>query len=450
MTFAADLLAIVALFTVLAPTLALPSSYTLSDSKISATFDASGELTALNTPGAPSVVAAQEAGGGAAGVWSASFVGAGTGTATLSSKTATCAGATVTTGGSSALTFAWTGCAVRTPSAPSPSPSPAPGANVSWVEHVQSSCSGQCLSIHSSGPDSGHCDRMPGCGHDAKLPYCVADAMKARCLNASGCTAFNTNGYLYSGGGAVAFDEYPLSCWTSGPPPGPPQLVDVTLDVALVDGLLEYTITFASDGKLSLWDYTLALSGVTAGAKAKATEVVFSNAARQMLGIVDSSGADGAVYFAAHDPAHIVKTCSANAAAGTMSCMMLALDATKPLHSYKAAFPIVITALAPKSDWWDISQVYRKWVLPNAHWTALGPLDKRIADGALPAWLPNVTLWVNNNWGGDPLGPNYGGDPEYVEREMLAFNKVLDLGYGSLGLHWYAEAKRGEAIGMTV
>ena len=53
-----------------------------------------------------------------------------------------------------------------------------------------------------------------------------------------------------------------------------------------------------------------------------------------MLGLFDSSGFGSAVYFAAHDPRHIVKTCTVGS--GSMQCTMLALDATKKLVSYKA------------------------------------------------------------------------------------------------------------------
>ena len=88
----------------------------------------------------------------------------------------------------------------------------------------------------------GHCDRQPACGHDAHLPYCDVDTMKARCLNASGCTAFNTNGYLFSGNAVEAFSEYPLQCYVFQVPPPPPSMVNVTVDVKLSDGLLEYYI----------------------------------------------------------------------------------------------------------------------------------------------------------------------------------------------------------------
>ena len=71
-----------------------PASYTLSDDKLSATFGAAapggfGVLTELKAPGAASVLAASS--GKPAAVWSASFVGPGTGTAPLDSASTTCA-----------------------------------------------------------------------------------------------------------------------------------------------------------------------------------------------------------------------------------------------------------------------------------------------------------------------------------------------------------------------
>jgi hypothetical protein len=252
---------------------------------------------------------------------------------------------------------------------------------------------------------------MPGCGHDAHLPYCDVEAMKARCLNATGCTAFNTNGYLYSGAGVAPFSAYPLQCYTDGPPPPPPPppaTVSITLNFELVDGLLEMNIIFDSvdcTGQVSLWDYTVSLSPVVTTSQ---TQTVATTAARQLTGQYEADGTGAAVYFAAHDPAHIMKTCGTSD--GTLHCTMLALNATLPLVKYVAAFPMVTTVL--DGDWWDIASVYRAWVLPNALWTALGPLDTRTD---MPDWLENITLWMNNNWGGDPLGPNYGGDPEYVK-----------------------------------
>lgn len=186
------------------------------------------ELTALSATGAPSAI-----GSAASPIWTASFVGIGIGKASITSQDAACAEVSVKSLSAQTLRFSWAGCAVRTQSA-------SPPTNITWVEHRQSNCGGKCLAKTSKGPSGGHCDRMPGCGHDARLPYCKPEAMKARCLGATGCTSFNTNGYLYSGNAVVPFSAYPLSCWTSGPPPpppGPPHLVDITLSISLNDGM---------------------------------------------------------------------------------------------------------------------------------------------------------------------------------------------------------------------
>ena len=109
--------------------------------------------------------------------------------------------------------------------APKPIPRPTPGQPVHWVTHLQSNCNGKCVAITSTGPNGGHCDRMPGCGHDAQLPFCDPKAMEARCLNVSTCTCFNTNGYLYAGGSAAPFHGYNLTAFTiagNGPPAPPP------------------------------------------------------------------------------------------------------------------------------------------------------------------------------------------------------------------------------------
>jgi hypothetical protein len=117
-------------------------------------------------------------------------------------------------------------------------------------------------------------------------------AMKARCGNVSGCTQFNTNGYLYSESTAVSpFSEYPLECWSFEGPPGPAPLVNVTLDVALNDGLLEYSITFDSTGSLSLWAYTVLIAQVKT---TSTTRAVSTNSARQLVGFFQA-GSMGAV-----------------------------------------------------------------------------------------------------------------------------------------------------------
>ena len=313
------------------------SVYMLSDSRLNATFRGTpadlGTLSSLATVGtgrpAQNVIAA---GMGPHPLWSASFVGSGLGEASISSANASCAGTSVMLGHAnlSVLTFRWIGCAVELPSATAAT---ADGQTATWIEHARSTCGGACLAEKSK---AGNCDRLPGCGHHpwGGSANCSVPAMQARCLGATGCTAFNTNGYLYHGTSVLPFAAYALQCYTLAgpplpprppppkpPPPGPSALVNVSVTVTLSEGHLEYEIAFDGDGTVSLWEYVMSLPNV---AVTPSTKDVQPAAAGQLLGFYDDddrggggggggSGGNGsdAVYFAAHDPARATKSCAA-------------------------------------------------------------------------------------------------------------------------------------------
>jgi len=128
--------------------------------------------------------------------------------------------------------------------------------------------------------------------------------------------------------------------------------VNVTLDTKLSNGLLELTISFQSNGKVSLWDYTIAVDGIKSSAH---TQSVSTDAAKQLKGLYDPSVSIGnAVYFAAHDPAQIVKTCAvAVGESGSLSCNILGTNATLPLYHYSDGFPIAVTVLTGNPDHHD-------------------------------------------------------------------------------------------------
>lgn len=359
-------------------------SYTLHDDALQATFGGLptdfGVVSELAKTGSSNVIDSTKTPGF---VWKANFAGPGVGVTEVQSIYH-CASQVANQASSTSVTFQWIDCQVEVPGVPKP------GQNITWVEHNSSNCAGKCLPKDSTGPDGGKCDRMPGCGHDAGLPYCQLGPMKERCLNASGCTAFNTNGYLYSGTGVAPFHEYTLQCFTAQGATIT-ALLNVTLIVSLTNGTLEHNIQFDSDGSITLWDYTVGISRLRSS---HSTQAVHQTAARQLLGLYDSVAANQqgtAVYFAAHDPKHVVKSCSANTQ-GSMECTVMALNATLPLHTYKAAFPFALTVL--DGDWWDIATRYRKWVLPNAEWV-VGPLETRTD---LPDWLENITMWWVSLW----------------------------------------------------
>ena len=360
---------------------ASPIAYTLANAKLTATLGATatnfGQLTALTRVGSESVIASTSS-FHASQVWDAGFVGWGSGKQSINSLSK-CASTAVSSSTKTSIAFTWKDCDVPviappSPGPPSPTPPPTPTA---WVEHNASNCAGECVpKDNPSGPKGGHCDRMAGCGHDAGLPYCDPVALKKRCSNVTGCTAFNTNGYLYIGGGATPFAEYPLQCFTmESVPPAKQPTVTVTLTVTLTAaGMLEYGIGFTGNGDLALWDYTINVGNIDAGYDSAVASVA-AKGARQLKGIYDPAGKGDAVYWAAHDPRSIVKTGAY--AAGRFFFTVDALNATMPLHTYSADFPIVISVLGAGSDWWDIANTYRTWVLPNAEWTRFGPLETR-------------------------------------------------------------------------
>jgi len=232
-----------------------------------------------------------------------------------------------------------------------------------------------------------------------------------------------------------------LECTVNLRSPDQPSAVNVTLEVTLADGMLGYYISFQSNGTLAMWDYLVQIGGI---ATSNSTAYVQDKGVGQLTGLYDPTGVHDAVYFAAHDPRHNDKQCRAGG--GYLHCNMVVPNATVPLYLYEVGFAYAVTVI-PNGDWWDLASTYRQWMASGAEWTA-GLLDSR---SDLPDWLENITLWMNNNWGGDPLRPNYGGDPEHVKLEFLAVNDRLKLpGHGGvLGLHWYEWDTLGYELGSN-
>ena len=61
-------------------------------------------------------------------------------------------------------------------------------------------------------------------------------------------------------------------------------------------------------------------------------------------------------------------------------------------------------------DWWDASQIYRKWALAEASsWTRAGPLAARAKRGAhgVAQWLIDTPLWAQGGGGARPSAANW-------------------------------------------
>jgi len=88
---------------------------------------------------------------------------------------------------------------------------------------------------------------------------------------------------------------------------------------------------------------------------------------------------------------------------------------------YETVFPIVIKPF--EGDWYDASNIYRQWALPNADWTKKGRLADRTN---IPQWTYNLTTWFM-----DPQ-PSTG-----TVSEMKQITERLGLGKDYIGVHLY-------------
>ena len=112
---------------------------------------------------------------------------------------------------------------------------------------------------------------------------------------------------------------------------------------------------------------------------------------------IDSVG----VYIGSHDPTANDKKFSLSLqeddTSGTQvaqyEIFVVAPNANEGFNSHQPEWPIVISVY--RGDWYDASQIYRNWVLPNAEWTKQGPMKLR---DDVPDWVYDITTWINSNW----------------------------------------------------
>ena len=120
-----------------------------------------------------------------------------------------------------------------------------------------------------------------------------------------------------------------------------PSSIALLLSPATLPGSTQGLSSTSARQMLGLWDKEGSTGGAANAANAdNVTKTPNTPAAAAAAATAGGGGGGGggggapAVYFAAHDPAHIVKTCAVNAGKGALSCSMLAKDGTLPLHAY--------------------------------------------------------------------------------------------------------------------
>ena len=222
---------------------------------------------------------------------------------------------------------------------------------------------------------------------------------------------------------------------------------------------LEVTPTFtASDNSIGLWRWTVFSTG-TQPVKTSSKQLLMKG-----FGVVQSPPVSWAgiypaytsqylatwddaalgTYTGAHDRFAHTKTfgCSVTSVAHQVSMQSCFVQVTPPnagvplfsfpTFSYTPSWSIRTTTFS--GDWWEASQIYAQWVLPNAKWTEQGPLSKRTDT---PAWVEDMTVWVNTHWQGNDIFNVSGGDPTVVLNRVAAITERFQLDKGALGLHWY-------------
>ena len=144
------------------------------------------------------------------------------------------------------------------------------------------------------------------------------------------------------------------------------------------------------------------------------------------------------LYLAAHDAKAFTKGFHATVSSAYPATVQFDVssyvpDSTKPLLKHTSPYPVVLAVF--DGDWYDSAMIYRNWVLDVADWTKQGPISQRTD---IPAWLNNVTTWVNSHWQANDVFNKTGGDPPVVQKRVLDVRQRFALGSGeNVGLHWY-------------
>jgi hypothetical protein len=219
--------------------------------------------------------------------------------------------------------------------------------------------------------------------------------------------------------------------WGSLPVAGATGTATVQLYIRAAGPLFNAGLTWTSTGTdLALWQWTLQVGAVrtTNETTAVRNEGFGQLAACAPLGCPSYSsaypqatyqfmalygGALPGLYFASHDGSGASKTFSMQflGNSGVLAIEVVPEGAGVPTLAPVSSVPFQLQLFA--GDWWDAAQIYRPFALTQADWTRKGPLVNRTD---VPAWLLNMTVWVNSHWQQNDIFNITGGDPEVQPR----------------------------------
>lgn len=247
--------------------------------------------------------------------------------------------------------------------------------------------------------------------------------------------------------------------WIAVPIPGASSAsVDVSLALQLTsEGECQLQLTVGAPvGAAALWSYAISVRGVDLdngsallensgfgivhqcpGCGSFSTE--YPQGTFQFIGKVPAPGlAVPGLYLGCHDATGASKAFSATVVNTTAEFSVTSVVENAGVTGAGGfASPVVLLA-AHHADWFEMAQIYRRWALSSASWTRAGPLRQR---PDVPAWLLNVTTWINSHWQGNDVFNVSGGDPQLVLQRVRQISARFGPGIGGveapLGLHWY-------------
>ena len=241
--------------------------------------------------------------------------------------------------------------------------------------------------------------------------------------------------------------------------------LDVFLHISVENGLLSYGLAFKvhPGGVLSVWDYSLTPVRAKLVPSSKVFDNVgfgvvrtpgnFSNqypqATLQFMGLI---GNPSTVYVATHDANANSKSFQMNVDENStyvnFQISATLPDAGVPIQSWKnISYPIVLSVLSRGSSWYDMSMLYRDFVVEHAQWTKRGRLVDRMT--SLGDWVNSTLVFVNSHWQGLDIFNTTDGDPSVVSNRVLNVKRRFNLSNGELALHHYEWDTLGYELGSN-
>ena len=280
---------------------------------------------------------------------------------------------------------------------------------------VQEAYEGEAMPCEWGPETQGYVPSCPGGSTTGCMGYSTLEKAQDACVNITFCTAVTKSGGQYQLRGGTAASPSP---------------------------------TGETSWLISNWQQCHA--GETLPVTCTGFAPQYPAATYQYMTSYDAAAKWSGFYMGAHDKAGSTKHFSyqvqkAAPSSASASIMSVSPDSSLPLTTTVGNYAVTLTVY--DGEWWDSTQIYRKWALENADWTKEGPVATR---EDIPDWLDNSSVWINSHWQQNDIFNVSGGDPELVLYRVKALKERFGLSAGTeIGLHWYEWDTLGYELGSN-